>query len=197
MHQDAALFNRPDFLNNAMNVARLIAAHCVAEGDTAVDATAGNGHDTVMLARAVGETGRVWAFDVQQEALDATWARCAAAAVDGRVELVSDSHAQMERHVPQGVACVVFNLGYLPGGDKSCVTQAASTLKASEAALRLLKVGGSVLWVAYPGHDGGSEERALAQWVKTLDQKVYNVFVWRPLNQAGDPPVLFGAQRRA
>jgi predicted methyltransferase len=196
MHENERLFNRPDFLNNAMNVARMIAAQSVAEGDTAVDATAGNGHDTVLLAGLVGSKGKVWAFDVQQSAIDATWARCAAAGFDDRVALVNDSHAHMDVHVPLGVACVMFNLGYLPGADKTCTTQAQSTLVASQAALRLLKVGGCVLWVAYPGHDGGNEERALAQFLSTLDQKTFNVCVWRAMNQAGTPPVLFGAQRR-
>lgn len=196
MHHDEGPFNRPDFLNNAMNVARMIAVQAVAPGTTAVDATAGNGHDTVMLARAVGEAGRVYAFDVQDAAIDATWARCAAAGVDARVELVRDSHANMAKHVSGPVSLVMFNLGYLPGADKSCVTQPASTLAASRAALGLLGPLGALLWVVYPGHDGGAEERAVLTFVTALDPKEWNVFSWKPMNQPGHPPVLYGVQRR-
>jgi len=196
MHQNEPLFNRPDFLNNAMNVARMIAERSIASGDTVVDATAGNGHDTVLLAQAVGESGKVYAFDVQDAAIDATWARCAAAGLDGRVELVKDSHAHLDRYLSVPVSCIMFNLGYLPGADKSFVTQSKSTVAASEAAVRLLTVNGSVLWVVYPGHDNGEEEKALIDFLGRLDPKHFNVFTWRPMNQSGHPPFLFGAQRR-
>ena len=197
MPQIEGLFNRSDFLNNAMNVARMIASHCVAEGDTAVDATAGNGHDTLMLARLVGEAGRVVAFDVQGSAVEKTWALLATHGLSDRVTLVTDSHTQMGKHVTGPVSCVMFNLGFLPGSDKTCTTKAESTLAASTVALSLLALRGCVLWVVYPGHDGGGEERALSKFVADLDPKEFNLFSWRPMNQTGHPPFLLGAQKRA
>jgi predicted methyltransferase len=130
-------------------------------GEIAIDATAGNGHDTLFLARIVGETGRVYACDVQSEAIESTAERLRAAGI-GNVTLVQGDHARLEQLIPAGcrgrVGAVMFNLGYRPGGNKTIATELASTVRAVETALTLLRPGGVLSVVGYVGHPGGREE---------------------------------------
>ncbi len=112
------------------------------EGDVAVDATAGNGHDTLYLAQKVGERGHVYAFDVQQAALDSTKERLAENGIpDERVTLILSGHERMADYVKEPVRCVLFNLGWLPSGDHSVTTRVPTTLAAVEAACGLLLPG--------------------------------------------------------
>lgn len=147
------------------------------EGDVAIDATAGNGHDTVFLAEKVGEQGKVIAFDVQAEAIAATRARVEGLGLGGRVRLIHGSHVALADHVEAGaVAAVVFNLGYLPGGDHGLITREAETLVALERALGVLKDRGLLAVVCYPGHAGGdTESEAVVRWSEGLDGGVYQV----------------------
>lgn len=138
-------------------------------GGLAVDATLGNGHDTLFLASQVGEQGRVYGFDIQQQALDSTRQRLLAAGLLSRVSLFRCDHARIAEHVPLsghgGIAAAMFNLGYLPGGDKSMVTTTGSTLPALAATAGLLAPAGVMTVLAYPGHPGGAAEAgAVADW---------------------------------
>ena len=111
-------------------------AALVREGDLVVDATAGNGHDTAFLAARVGERGRVLAFDIQADAIASARARVEALGLAGRVTFLHASHTTLVEHVePGSVAAVVFNLGYLPGGDHSLITREEETLLALDQAL--------------------------------------------------------------
>lgn len=145
-------------------------------GGVAVDATLGNGHDTLFLAQCVGDNGHVYGFDVQLQALQATSRRLQQHDVLSRVTLIHASHALMAEHVPQTlhgqIQAIMFNLGYLPGADKSIITQTDSTLFAIDAACHLLAVQGILTVLAYPGHAGGDEETLrLAEWCQQLDQR--------------------------
>ena len=167
-------------------------------GDRAIDATAGNGHDTVLLAQCVGEQGQVYAFDVQASALAATQARLQQAGLLNRVTLIADSHAQLQHHVPPGVQATVFNLGYLPGSDKAIVTQAHSTIAALEQALDLLQRGGVLVMVVYGGHPGADAERtAVEQWAQTLDVKRAQILRYQLVNQPGQPPYVLALEKRS
>ncbi|MGB8954274.1 MAG: class I SAM-dependent methyltransferase, partial [Tumebacillaceae bacterium] len=132
------------------------------EGDIAVDATVGKGHDTLFLAERVGESGRVYGFDIQEQALAYAQARLKEAGSDGRVELLLESHARMLDVVPVEmhgrVKAVTFNFGYLPGGDRSVVTTSSSSVPALRAALDLLAPGGIVTAAVYSGHEEGKAE---------------------------------------
>lgn len=131
------------------------------EGDLAIDATAGNGHDTLFLAECVGQSGRVLAFDIQAAAVAATRERLLHAGYLQRVCIHHASHARMVDFVEPATARVVmFNLGYLPGGDHTIITEPAETLTALEAAAACLMPGGLLSVVCYPGHPGGDEEAA-------------------------------------
>lgn len=133
----------------------------VRPGDVAIDATAGNGKDTVALAELAGDAGRVFAFDIQPAALANTAARLRERGI-GNVVLLERDHAEMRDALPAElagtVAAVTFNLGFLPGGDRSIVTRTASTLAAMRAATELLRPGGLLAVMAYRGHADGSDE---------------------------------------
>lgn len=136
----------------------------VKAGDLVIDATAGNGHDTVFLAGCVGENGRVLAFDVQEAAIRSASERVGAAGFSSRVEFHQESHAAMANHAaPGSVAVVMFNLGYLPGDDHQLTTETAETLAALDAAVLVLKPGGVVSVVCYPGHAAGAGESAAVE----------------------------------
>jgi predicted methyltransferase len=142
-------------------------------GDRVIDATAGNGHDTLFLAECVGPQGRVVAFDIQQAALDATRARLETAGLAERCRLVLAGHEHMSDYVSAdwagGVAVVMFNLGYRPGGDKAVVTRPRTTLAGLAKAVGLLRVGGALSVMIYRGHGGGSDEEAAVEaWLARL-----------------------------
>lgn len=137
-------------------------------GDAAVDATVGNGHDTLFLAQCVGLKGEVIGFDVQQQALDNAKHRLRDS--DVSINLHCAGHEEMDTYVQQEVAAVMFNLGYLPGSDKSTITQTETTLLALSKALALLKNGGVLSVMCYPGHAGGDvESRAVTNFFENLD----------------------------
>jgi len=146
-------------------------------GCIAVDATAGNGHDTAFLARQAGPDGYVYAFDIQPQAIaNAQKAIEQLAHSDGNiapVQFVQHSHADLLQHLALEhigrVSVIMFNLGYLPGSDKSVITHAESTLQALEASLLALTPNGTLSIMVYPGHQGGSDEaNAVMAWSSTL-----------------------------
>ncbi|MBD2867701.1 class I SAM-dependent methyltransferase [Paenibacillus arenilitoris] len=191
------------FLSVLSMAHKWIAEHAF-PGDTVIDATAGGGVDTLLLAKLVGPKGTVYAFDIQQEALDRTSERLTAAAEDAalsEVKLMLESHANMAEAVDPGVAgraaAVTFNLGYLPGGgDQSVITEPASTLAALDAALALLRPGGIVTCVLYPGHPGGAEEAsAVEAWAAGLPQGLGQAVVYRQ-PQRPEAPYLVAVEKR-
>ena len=139
-------------------------------GQTAIDATAGNGYDTLFLARLVGKGGHVHAFDIQEAALDSTRSRLAHELCETPVSYHLCSHALLIEKATAASA-ITFNLGYLPGTDHSTITQRVSTLAALEASLRILTPGGILTCICYPGHAGGLEEaEAVLTWAHEKDQ---------------------------
>jgi ubiquinone/menaquinone biosynthesis C-methylase UbiE len=142
----------------------------IAEGDLVIDATAGNGHDTLFLAECAGETGRVLAIDVQEAALVSARSRLTEAGLCGRVEFFHESHARIGNRAHDGtVAVIMFNLGYLPGDCHELTTESPETLAALGAACRVLKSGGILTVVCYPGHAAGAvEAEAVETWMASL-----------------------------
>ena len=139
--------------------AHFITEH-VKEGDLCIDATMGNGNDTLLLSRLCGEKGHVLAFDIQELALAHTRERLEKENAAHNYELILDSHANMGNYAaPMSVSCIVFNFGYLPGGDHSLATRPDSSILALQASLGLLKKGGILMLCIYSGGDSGFEER--------------------------------------
>lgn len=163
----------------------------------------GNGHDTLFLAELVGESGHVHSFDVQEAALAATRRRLMSAGIDaGRYTLRQEDHARLLTALPEQdigrVAAVMFNLGYLPGGDHSVITTQSSTLPALEGAAAALRIGGVVTAVLYPGHEGGAQEAAAVQrWAEGLPQHTYQAVTYRFLNQRNAPPYVVAIEKRS
>ncbi|MGJ3243503.1 MAG: class I SAM-dependent methyltransferase [Opitutales bacterium] len=134
-------------------------------GGIAVDATAGNGHDTAFLAKTLGPGGRVHAFDIQQTAVEATRQRVHTLTDAAEVVIHPESHERMGTLVPTPACAILFNLGYLPGGQKTITTRTDSTLRALDQALERLDAPGILTLIAYPGHEAGvAETRAVAAW---------------------------------
>lgn len=147
-------------------VAHQAVAAVVKNGEVAIDATAGNGHDTCFLANLVGEEGTVFALDCQAEAIQRTERRLTENSLTN-VSLRQCDHAEIAEVIPAKfagrVAAVMFNLGYLPGGDKSIITRTESSVTAIRESLPLLRPGGVLTVMAYPGHEGGDEETSTVE----------------------------------
>lgn len=162
----------------------------IREGDCCVDATAGNGHDTAFLCGLVGPRGKVYAFDIQGKAIGNTLERLKKSGYEPRAQVICDGHENMGKYVKEEVSAVLFNLGYLPGGDHSLATKAASTLEAVKAGMKIVKTGGVISLCIYSGGDTGYEERdALLSWMEDLDPRKWLVIVHRFYNRKNDPPM--------
>lgn len=183
-------------LHGAVALAHFFLRARVRPGDRVVDATCGNGHDTLLLARLVGVAGRVWAFDLQDEALAATRKLLTEAGCMTQTELVAAGHERLAEFVGEPVSAVVFNLGYLPGGDKSFVTCQKTTLAALDQAARLILPGGFIAVCVYTGHPGGREEgEEVTRWGASLDPRQFNVWLSRPGNRSETAPYLVLVER--
>ncbi len=142
-------------------------------GQSVIDATAGNGHDTLILAECVGEGAKVFAFDIQDEAIQATVQRLEAAGMISRATLLCDTHANLKHyfplHYPENIHATVFNLGYLPSGNHKITTKAETTLDALMQAWELIKPDGFLSVMTYPGHpEGLIEHESIAPFLLTL-----------------------------
>lgn len=167
------------------------------DGAIAVDATMGNGHDTQWLCELAGENGRVYAFDVQPEAVERTGERLAEMGFLGRAELFCAGHERMAEFVHEQADAIVFNLGWLPGAEHGVTTQTSTTLMAVNAALELLKEDGLMTVCIYPGHEEGTRElHALMEWASALDEKRYDALLKTYLNQSNDPPRMLAIRKK-
>ncbi|MEJ8546005.1 class I SAM-dependent methyltransferase [Brevibacillus borstelensis] len=181
---------------NVLEVARTLIRERVSAGETVIDATMGNGNDTLFLARHVGETGKVIAYDIQPQAMEKTKERLEREGVLDRVDMRLASHEEMAQLTEQ-VGAIMFNLGYLPGGNKEITTQAASTIRAIEAGLSLLKPGGIMTVMVYWGHPAGSVEKETVQsYCSQLSQLEFLVLQYQYLNQQNQAPFLLAVERR-
>ncbi|RNF40783.1 class I SAM-dependent methyltransferase [Planococcus salinus] len=181
-------------LQRVLPFTKSLLEQAVTPGGTVIDATAGNGHDTHFLAGLTGESGKVYAFDIQKEAIEATQKRVEAFE---HVKLIHDSHAEISRYVKEPISAAVFNLGYLPKGDHRIITKAKSTVSAIGQCLELLQENGLVLVVIYSGHEGGSEERdAVMKYVQELPQVAYDVMQYGFINQKHSPPFLVAIEKK-
>ncbi len=185
-----------------VNVAHDLIRHRLSDGHIAIDATLGNGHDTVFLAQCVAPNGHVYGFDIQQAAIDATLEKCQKQRLLPYLTLFHASHADMAKKIPTylhgKINAIMFNLGYLPGGDKQLITQASSTLAALAVASHLLSVNGIMTILAYPGHLGGDlETEAVKQWIGQLEPNQFAAHVIDSTNAHTSAPRLFVVARHS
>lgn len=162
-----------------------------------IDATAGNGNDTLFLAKNSSAETTVWAFDIQPQAIANTRLLLANHGYLNKVRLILDNHANITDYINQPIDIAMFNLGYLPGGDHSKNTCPETTLQAVERILQLLTVGGLLTIAAYPGYEHGKTENvAVHQFLTTLPQQAFTVASWTMINQVNSPPVLYVIEKR-
>ena len=181
----------------ALAFARQLIEGRLKNGGRALDGTAGNGRDTLFLAQLVGGNGKVWAFDIQAQALSNTAGLLRENGVEERVELIAASHADLADYVREPLDAAMFNFGYLPDGDKTVTTKADSSVRAMQAAAALLAEGGLLTAVVDSGPPAGrAEAAAIEQWAAALPQEQYQVLHYRFTNQRNYPPQLLAIEKR-
>lgn len=185
-----------DFFN-AVEFSHLLLKENISAGDVVIDATAGNGHDTKYLADLVGTAGKVYSFDIQKEAITKTRELLEKNELAAQTQLILDSHANLDQYLNKKISAVIFNLGYLPGGNKEIITRSETTIAAVEKSIELLQKNALIILVIYSGHPGGKEEKnALLDFASKLDYKKFNVLNYEFLNQPGPPPQILAIKKR-
>jgi len=186
------------YMNNVLNISKALMDLAIYNGDTVIDATVGNGNDTLYMANLIGDEGKVYGFDIQKTAINRTKQALEKAGFNNRVTLINSGHETMDEYVKEKVKLVVFNLGFLPKGDKKITTLPGTTIMAMEKSLKLLVDNGLLLIISYIGHSGGLEEKeAVENYLKELNQKEYNVLKYKFINQINNPPILYGVEKRS
>lgn len=178
-----------DFPQNALGISHKFIAEHVHSGHTCIDATAGRGRDTLFLCELVGESGTVFAFDVQKEAIESTGSLLRSHGKTAK--LILDCHSKMDQYIQKdSVDAIMFNFGWLPGGDHAKFSHGNTSCLAIEKGLELLKIGGVMSLCIYCGKETGFEEKeTLLPFLKSLDQKKYSVLLTDYINRGGNPPI--------
>ncbi|MBM7692964.1 SAM-dependent methyltransferase [Peribacillus deserti] len=188
-------------LERILPFARRLLQSAVSEGDIAVDATLGNGHDTVFLASLSGESGHVYGFDIQEAAVDHSKQRIEANNLSKQVTLFLKGHQYIQTSIPElhagKIKGAIFNLGYLPGGNKSVVTKAETTIQAVQQLLEWMAPEGIIVLVIYQGHPEGKLERdSLLSFISSIPQDMAHVLQYAFINQVNDPPFIIAIEKR-
>ena len=173
-------------MKKPLEMAHDFLAQVITKDDVVVDATMGNGHDTLFLAKLAKQ---VYAFDIQEQALEKTSQRLQEAGLTNG-ELLLQGHETVDQFVTK-VKAAIFNLGYLPSADKSIITQPQTTIESLDKLCQMLVKGGRIAIMIYYGHEGGDIERdAVMDFVSQLPQQEYTGTIYRTLNQINNPPFL-------
>lgn len=176
-------------LENVQHFPKIFLSSIIVPGDIVADCTAGLGRDTKFLAELVGSQGKVYAFDIQDMAIEATRKLLVCEGLADRVEVYQTDHAQVKNIIKSEIKAAIFNLGFLPGSDHNVVTKPESTIKAINDLLELLTVRGAVAIIVYQGHKGATEEAAaLNSFAASLPGRYYSVLEGRFSNQKADSP---------
>lgn len=172
-------------LQHTTELALHVCSAYIEKEDIAIDCTCGNGHDTLWLAKRCKE---VYSFDIQKSALESAEALMAENMINN-VRFIEDSHERIKDYVCCNPKIIVFNLGFLPGGDKSITTNRESSLNAIKDALDILAVDGILSITMYPGHEEGAlEQEIILDWARQLNAKEYHAVFANMLNQSNRAP---------
>jgi len=182
-------------LHRVLTFAQALMKEHIQKGDTVIDGTCGNGSDTAFLASLVGSEGKVYGFDIQEQAIENTEKKLLEKNLLDRVACIQDGHENIAKWIKEPVNAAMFNLGYLPGSDKKITTQANTTIKAITDLLSLLSPGGIVTIIVYTGHDQGSEGMRIEEYVQSLSQKELSVLKYQFINQKHHPPYLIAIEK--
>jgi 16S rRNA C1402 N4-methylase RsmH len=182
----------------------------VQKQDIVIDATIGNGHDTLFLAQLLDEEGIIYGFDIQSKAIEVTQNKLQqmknmqfnqTESPFPMFHLFQANHANMNDYIEKKhhgqISAIMFNLGYMPGSDHLITTEADSTLIALQASIRLLRKGGMISIMVYTGHPaGGLESKAVTNWASLLPQKQFHVVQYQAINQMNNPPYWIGISKK-
>lgn len=179
-------------ITNLNELAHFLWQEYIKKGDIVLDATCGNGHDTLRLLELAGEDGLVYAFDIQKSAVE----KCRNMTSNAKNAVyIIDSHSNIDKYIKKELSAAVFNLGYLPNSDHDITTQPKTTIEAIVKVLKLLKKGGIISLASYRGHDEAAEYTAVSDFLKKLDPKDFKVIEIDPINQSDLSPKLFICQK--
>lgn len=166
-------------------------------GDVVIDATCGNGHDTFKLSQLAlsPNKGIIYAFDIQEQAIESTRHYLAShlnADQMQRIVFLQCCHSSFPQEIfPGSVKLIVYNLGYLPGGNKAKTTQSTTTLQSLRQAQELLQSGGLISITCYPGHkEGEKEQEEILEYAATLSPREWSCCHHRWLNRMNSPTLL-------
>jgi len=173
-------------------------AEALFDGAFAVDATVGNGYDTLFLAHRVGPNGSVLGFDIQKPALAGAHELLRFTGKAGRVKLVHECHSRIGGYLDRDIDGAMFNLGYLPRGSHALITRPETTVSALQSILTRLKRGGRITVLAYRGHQGGPEEYfRLREFLFSLSMAEYTVDELVGKTDMPESPRLFRIQKKS
>lgn len=159
------------------DVAHLYVSHLTDGNGLYIDATLGNGYDTLFLAQRLGEKGKIFAFDIAPQAFLKSKELLEKHQINRtNITFIRDSHENIASYIKEEmITAAMFNLGYLPGSGQKYKTEAAVTLQALDAVLCNLQQGGIVTICSYVGHDNGEEDAALQQFLLNVNNKRYEI----------------------
>ena len=170
----------------------------VKPGDKVVDATVGNGHDTLFLADLVGDMGKVYGFDIQEKAIEKAKTLLSEHNLTNRVSFIFDGHENIEKYVLHPVKAIMFNLGYLPGEGHGIITKKETTITALKKSLSLLAADGILSVVIYSAHKGGAEEKqAVEDFFQAVPKNEMHVVKIHHLNRLESSPYIILAQNKS
>ena len=180
-----------EFPLNSLGLTHQFMASQIRPGDFCIDATAGKGRDTLFLCRLVGPTGQVLALDIQPDAVAQTKALLEAEGYADVAQVEQDCHSRLGRYAaPESVDGIMFNFGWLPGGDHTAFSQPGTSVAAIQAGLSLLKPGGVMSLCIYYGRNNGTAERdAILAYLPTIDNRKFTVIRSDFTNRTGDVPI--------
>lgn len=183
-------------LSNSIQVSHCLIKEALNTAELIIDATAGNGHDTLFLAQNCRNSAKIYAFDIQKEALEKAHDllqdnKGSLNIPTDKIEYIQASHSEIDSYINDKIDLAIFNLGYLPGGNHTLTTKEDTTLKAIDICLAKLKVNGYLSIVMYPGHEEGLREyQAIQNFVESLNKTVFTVGWYKMVNHNIKAPTL-------
>lgn len=181
-----------EIINNPVKLSHYLIENRVENNIRACDMTAGNGNDSKFILDK--KTPKIlYAFDIQKLSQE----RCEK--LIGQMDnfkFILDDHKNIEKYIEEKIDLFIYNLGFLPKGDKSITTNYKSVIQSLKSCLDLLNENGLILITFYTGHEEGkNEEKYVGEFLKNLDQKTFQVIKYNFYNQINNPPFLVSIRK--
>lgn len=181
-----------EIINNPVKLSHYLIENRVENNIRACDMTAGNGKDSKFILD--NKNPKIlYAFDIQKLSQE----RCKKLIGQRKnFKFILDDHKNIEKYIEEKIDLFIYNLGFLPKGDKSITTNYKSVIQSLKSCLNLLNENGLILITFYPGHDEGkNEEKYVGEFLKNLDQKTFQVIKYNFYNQINNPPFLISIRK--